>query len=89
MTQKVLRYTNNEVEARTEVTNLGGRVVHQFSPTAFVAELPDAVDLNDLTISSADPTQPLDEITQLAVTAWTTTQQAYQIGEIHISSITY
>ncbi|WP_339283538.1 hypothetical protein [Paenibacillus sp. FSL R5-0486] len=76
MTQKVLRYTNNEVEARTEVTNLGGRVVHQFSPTAFVAELPDAVDLNDLTISSADPTQPLDEITQLAVTAWTTTQQA-------------
>lgn len=39
MAQKVLRFTYNEAVARTEVTHLGGRIIHQFTPTAFVAEL--------------------------------------------------
>jgi hypothetical protein len=44
--------------------------VHKFGETAFVAELPDSVDLADLTASTAEPTHPLDEVTQLAVDAW-------------------
>ena len=51
--QKVLRYTQDEMAARAEVARFGGRVVHQFSPTAFVAELPDAVDLTTLTASTS------------------------------------
>ena len=74
MAQKVLRFTQDEMAARVEVAQQGGRVIHQFSPTAFVAELPDAVDLMSLAKSTAQPTQPLDVVTQLAVTAWTTVQ---------------
>jgi hypothetical protein len=76
MAQKVLRFTQDELAAAAEVAALSGRVVHQFSPVAFVAELPDDVDLNTLTASTAQPTEPLDAGTQLAVTAWSSTGQA-------------
>ena len=58
MSQKVLRFTQDAIAARGEVARLGGRILHQFSPTAFVAELPDAVNLATLTGSTAQATQP-------------------------------
>src|SRR5215217_457209 len=70
MAQKVLRFTQDETAAKQEVEYLGGRVVHKLSPTAFVAELPETADSTGLTASTSQPTQPLDEATQLAVTAW-------------------
>jgi Tectonin domain len=70
MPQKILRFTEDETAARAEVTRAGGRIVHQFSSTAFVVELPDSADLNALTQSTAEPTAPLDEMTELAVNAW-------------------
>ena len=73
MAQKVLRFTQDETAAKQEVEYLGGRVVHKLSPTAFVAELPETADSTGLTASTSQPTQPLDEATQLAVTAWTET----------------
>ena len=76
MTKKVLRFTQDMAAAREEVTQLGGRVIHQFSPTVFVAELPDAADLMALKASTDQPTQPLDAVSQLAVTAWTTGKAA-------------
>jgi hypothetical protein len=62
--------------AREEVTQLGGRVIHEFSSIVFVAELPDNIDQDALAASSDQSTQPLDAITQLAVTAWTTAKAA-------------
>jgi hypothetical protein len=76
MAKKVLRFTQDVAAAGEEVTRLGGRIIHQFSPTAFVAELPDAVDLMALTASTTQPAQPLDAVTQMAVTAWTTASAA-------------
>ena len=78
MAQKVLRFTQDEAAAKAEVERLGGRIIHQFTPAAFVAELPAAVDLSTLTASSAQPTQPVDATTQLAVDAWTTATAAKQ-----------
>ncbi|WP_417914739.1 hypothetical protein [Candidatus Electronema sp. JM] len=72
MAQKVLRFTQDMAAAREEVARLGGRVIHQFSSVVFVAELPDETDITALTASSEEPTQPLDEISELAVIAWTT-----------------
>ena len=72
MAQKVLRFTQDVAAARDEVRRQGGRVVHQFSPTVFVAELPDDADLGALTASTDQPTAPLDDASRLAVTAWTT-----------------
>lgn len=73
--QKALRFTEDETAAKSEVERLGGRVVHKFSPTAFVAELPDTGDLTALSASTAEPRQPLDAVTKLAVDAWTATVQ--------------
>jgi hypothetical protein len=50
--------------------------VHKFSPSAFVAELPETTDSTALKASTAEPTQPLDANTQLMVDAWLTTRQA-------------
>ena len=82
MAQKALRFTQDETAAKLEVESLGGRIVHKFSPTAFVAELPETADSTGLTASTSQPTQPLDEATQLAVTAWaaTTNKQARAEG---------
>jgi hypothetical protein len=58
MTKKVLRFTQDMAAAREDVTRLGGRVIHQFSPTVFVAELPDSVDPMAMTASSDQPSWP-------------------------------
>jgi hypothetical protein len=70
MAKQLLRFTLDEAGARSEVAHLGGRIIHQFSPAAFVAELPDAVDPQALSHSTATPVQALDAPTQLAVDAW-------------------
>ncbi|MBH2020805.1 MAG: hypothetical protein I8H91_15060 [Burkholderiales bacterium] len=44
MAKNVLRFTRGMAAADEEVTRLGGRIVQQFSPAVFVAELPDATD---------------------------------------------
>jgi len=62
--------------ASSEIARMSGRIIHQFSPTVFVAELPDNLDVATLISSSDQPIQPLDEISQLAVTAWTTARAA-------------
>src|SRR5215213_1049908 len=76
MVKKALRFTQDETAAAIEVDRLGGRIVHKFSPTAFVAELPETADLTALTESAAEPTQPLDTVTHLMVDAWLSTRQA-------------
>jgi hypothetical protein len=76
--KSVLRFTQDMAAASEEVTRLGGRIIHQFSPTVFVAELPDATDLMALASSTDQPTQPLDAASKLAVTAWTTAKAAKQ-----------
>jgi hypothetical protein len=76
MAQKILRFTQDEAAARAEVNSLGGRVVHQFSPTVLVAELPDTVSMSMLTASTEQPVQPLDAVTEMAVSAWTTAKAA-------------
>jgi hypothetical protein len=75
VTQKVLRFTQDLTAAKEEIAKFGGRLVHEFSPAAFVAELPDWADPAKLTASTAVPTQPLDQGTKLAVTAWSGNRQ--------------
>ena len=57
--------------AKAEVELVGGRIIFQLSPMAFVAELPDTVDPNNLTASTEQPAGPVDYPTQLAIDAWT------------------
>ncbi|MEO8015831.1 MAG: hypothetical protein ABI642_16955, partial [Polaromonas sp.] len=76
MAKNVLRFTHTMAAASEEVARWGGRITQQFSPTVFVAELPDAVDEAAMTASTDQPTQPLDEASQLAVDAWTNGVQA-------------
>lgn len=68
--KKVLRYTTDEENAKAEIEENGGRIIHQFSPTAFVAEVPDAVSKRVLKASSSQPHEALDAGTALAVEAW-------------------
>ncbi|KAA6453979.1 hypothetical protein [Bacillus atrophaeus] len=70
MSKKILRFTEDEVASKAEINEVGGRVIHQFSPAAFVAELPDEVDSNSLTASTEQPKKTLDFATKLAVDAW-------------------
>ena len=76
MAKNVLRFTQTLAAASEEVTRWGGRITQQFSPTVFVAELPDGADEAAMTASTAQPTQPLDEASQLAVDAWNNGVQA-------------
>ena len=76
MAKNVLRFTQTMAAASEEVTRWGGRITQQFSPTVFVAELPDGADEAAMTASTAQPTQPLDEASQLAVDAWNNGVQA-------------
>jgi hypothetical protein len=71
MSKKVLRFATDMSAAKAEVELGGGRIIFQLSPTAFVAELSDTVDSNNLTASTEQPAGPVDYPTQLAIDAWT------------------
>jgi len=70
MSVQVLRFALKPNSGQREVLDLGGRVLHQFSPTVFVAELPAAVTPDALEHSQGHPIEPLDAGLQLAVDAW-------------------
>jgi hypothetical protein len=70
MKQEILRYTNEERAAKAEIEGFGGKILHQLSPTAFIAEVPDALELSKLKASSAEPLAEPDASTRLAVEAW-------------------
>ncbi|MDB5779113.1 MAG: hypothetical protein JWP77_965 [Polaromonas sp.] len=76
MAKNILRFTQDMAAAEHEVTQLGGRITQQFSPTVFVAEVPDATDEAAMTASTGQPAQALDEASQLAVDAWNSGVQA-------------
>ncbi|MBL8292978.1 MAG: hypothetical protein JNN08_14125 [Bryobacterales bacterium] len=70
MAQILLRFSQDEVSAHSEVTSLGGRVIHQFGSGAFVVELPDEILPAALGASTEEPGGVLDESARLAVEAW-------------------
>jgi hypothetical protein len=78
MSQKVIRFTQQEAQALEEVERVGGRVLHEFTPSVFVAEFPDNTDLTMLTASTAEPPVALDEISHMAAVAWTVERVAKQ-----------
>ncbi len=70
MSKKALLFTADEPAAKAEIERAGGRIVHQFSPTVLVAELPDGVDPAGFTAAAVEPAGPVDYATQLAIDAW-------------------
>jgi hypothetical protein len=68
--KEVLQFTDDEKGAKAEIEKYGGRILHQFSSSAFVAQLPENVKAKALRKSTGSPPPNLDEITQLAVKAW-------------------
>lgn len=75
MKQTVLRYTKNITKARAEIENIGGRVLQEFTPSVFEAELPDSADLSSLKYSQPLSNQRLDETSHMAAEAWVAKQQ--------------
>ena len=70
MTQRFLRFTEDEKAFKEEISRVKGRIVHQFSTSVFVVDLPDTTSPTNLKESTDQTTIPLDYATQLAVNAW-------------------
>jgi hypothetical protein len=68
--KRKLRFTKNEEAAKGEVESVGGRIVQQFTPTVFVAELPTEVKVESLKHSTDTVPKEMDLPTQLAYSAW-------------------
>ena len=68
--RQILQFTENESAAKVEIESFGGRIIHQFSPIAFVAELSDDVKRSQLTESTREIPEDMDLGTKLATDAW-------------------
>jgi hypothetical protein len=68
--KKILQFTKNENAAKSEIEATGGRIIQQFTPTAFVAELPENVNEHNLKNSTSRAPKEMDLATELAYTAW-------------------
>jgi virginiamycin B lyase len=68
--REILLYTDDEAAAASSVSAAGGRMLHVFSPRAFVAELPDGVTAERLASVSTVAPSDLDEFSSMAAGAW-------------------
>lgn len=68
--KKILQFTQNESAARSEIEEVGGRILQQFTPTVFEAELPDEVNEENLENSTSEAPEQMDLATELAYAAW-------------------
>lgn len=68
--KKVLRFTQNDAAAKSEIESVGGRIIQQFTPTIFEAELPENVDEEQFGSSTGKVPKNMDLATELAYTAW-------------------
>ena len=66
----VLFFSRNFTDAKQEVEERGGRILHHFSDEAFVASLPASQPLDTLNACYTTPLAPLDTPTQRLVDAW-------------------
>lgn len=62
--------TEDPAAARREWEGLGGRELHRFSESVFVAELPEGVEVAALRHSRPVRPEALDDVSRLAVDAW-------------------
>lgn len=65
-----MRFTTDVTAAKAEIEDHGGRIIHQFSPEVFVAELPEDVSAEELVESSGNAPKNLERGTQMAIDAW-------------------
>jgi hypothetical protein len=75
MTRQVLLYSEDFEAASALIGQAGGRLLHVFSPRAFVAALPPEVDPRALANVSMIPPENLDEIERTLAQSWEALQQ--------------
>ncbi len=71
MSENILLFTDDFQAASREIIALGGQVTQQFTETVFVASLPESVEADSLAESTTEQPDDLDQVSQLAVDAWT------------------